>query len=61
MYEDAHNTIKDLLKNPFIKSITFTKNGKIKVKFTFCQNKVIYQSMIDLLESLEKIATDSHD
>lgn len=55
MYEDAHNTIKDLLKNPHIKSITFTKSGKIKVKFTFCQNKITYETMIDLLTNLEKL------
>lgn len=55
MYEDAHNTIKELLKNPYIKSICFTKSGKIKVRYTFCQNKVAYESMIDFLESLEKI------
>jgi len=53
MYQDAHNTIMELLKNPLITKVSFLKSGGIKVKFTFAQNKVLYDSMQDLLDSIE--------
>ena len=55
MNEDAHNTIKELLKSPYISKITFTKKGFIKVKFLFAQNKVKYNSMTEILDTLEHI------
>jgi len=55
MYQDAYNTIMELLKKSFIKEISFTKSGLIKVKFKFIQNKVTYKSFEDLLETIEKV------
>lgn len=55
MYQDAHNTILELLKKNSISKISFIKSGEIQVKFNFIQNKVTYKTVIELLEAIEKI------
>jgi len=55
MYEEMYKAVMVLLKESFIQSITFTRTGKIKVKFTFTQNKVRFDTIMDLLEKIDNL------
>ena len=55
MYQDAHNTILELLKKSFISKISFIKSGEIEVKFTFIQNKITYKNFDELFEAIDRI------
>jgi hypothetical protein len=55
MYTDAYETMQHLLKDPLIDKITFLKSGGIKVKFTFAQNKLKFDSIMSLLDTIDKL------
>lgn len=55
MYQDAHNTILELLKKSFISKISFIKSGEIEVKFSFIQNKITYKNFDELFEAIDRI------
>ena len=55
MYQDAHNTILELLRKSFISKISFIKSGEIEVKFSFIQNKITYKNFDELFEAIDRI------